>query len=580
MHSETRRLLKDPWPELVFGLTAAVGADVDGLVDLLDKLLKQYRYRSRTLRLSALLSKVDPNWLGVTLDTSSEYQRILTHMDAGDALRKKTESGEALAVWSIGDINSERIEGSAGKEPLKAEEPLKGVAHILRTIKHPDEVRVLREVYKSGFYLVALHASEEARFARLKSLHGMTSDEARRLISRDQGDEGPDYGQQTRDTFQMADVFILQEPSKVQDQLDRFLRLVFGDPLITPTRDEHAIFMAYAASLRSADLSRQVGAVIRRDGVGIVATGANDVPAPGGGLYWPDEQKPDEQRHDFRDYRYPRTRGGEVGHDSNERHKRKIANEVAEKVRKDVSSSFGVLVDACVTGWKHKGIDAEAQEVLAAETVTLTKLAESELTKLADQFKRSVMDTRLLDITEFGRAVHAEMDALLACARGGTGTRGATLLCTTFPCHNCAKHIVAAGIRRVVYIEPYAKSQAFDLHRDSAVLDEKCAHSINPHEDNFGSERSGTEEPHPVIFQPFIGVGPRRFFDLFSMKLSAGDPLVRKDKATGDAVQWTKQRAEVRLPLSPISYLDREDLLVVELLNKWRNYEGQADHQG
>lgn len=566
MHAETRRLLKDPWPELVFGLTAAVGADVDGLVGLLDKLLKQHRYQSRTLRLSALLSEVDPNWLGVTLDTSSEFQRIWTHMNAGDALRKKTESGEALAIWSIGDINSERAVGSAGKEPLKAEEPLKGVAHILRTIKHPDEVRLLREVYKSGFYLVALHASEEARLTRLTSLHGMAPDEARRLISRDQGDAELDYGQQTRDTFQMADVFILQESSNLQDQLDRFLRLVFGDPLITPTRDEHAMFMAYAASLRSADLSRQVGAVIRRDGVGIVATGANDVPSPGGGLYWPDEPK-----HDFRDYRYPRTKDSEVGHDSNERHKREIADEVAEKVRKDVSSSFGALVDACVTGWKHKEFDDKTQEVLAAEAVRLTKLAESELTRLADQFKRSVMDTRLLDITEFGRAVHAEMDALSACARCGTSTRGATLLCTTFPCHNCAKHIVAMGIRRVVYIEPYAKSQTFDLHRDSAVLDEKCAVSIDPHVENFGSERSGTEDPRPVIFQPFIGVGPRRFFDLFSMKLSAGDPLARKDKATGDAVRWTKQKAEVRLPLSPISYLDREDLLVVELLNKWRN---------
>ncbi|MDN3612645.1 hypothetical protein QWZ16_23945 [Vibrio ostreicida] len=26
-----------------------------------------------------------------------------------------------------------------------------------------------------------------------------------------------------------------------------------------------------------------------------------------------------------------------------------------------------------------------------------------------------------------------------------------------FPCHNCAKHIVASGIKRVVYVEPYPK---------------------------------------------------------------------------------------------------------------------------
>jgi deoxycytidylate deaminase len=482
MHRDTVQLLKDPWPELVFGLTAAVGADLDGFVGVFEKLLKQYRYKSRTLRLSTLLSRVDPRWSGITLDDSTEFRRIWTHMEAGDALRKKTGSGEALAVWSIGDINSARTTGSAGKEPLRAEEPLKGVAHILRTVKHPDEVRLLRDVYQSGFYLVALHASEDARLAHLTSLHGMSADEAGQLISRDQGDAEPEYGQQTRDTFQMADVFILQDAQKMQSQLERFLRLVFGDPLVTPTRDEHAMFMAYAASLRSADLSRQVGAVIRRDGIGIVATGANDVPAPGGGLYWPDDME-----FDRRDYRFPRTENGQGGHDSNERHKRDIASQVAETVSADVSASFAALVKACATG----------REGEAAE---LAKLAEQELARLAEQLKRSVRETRLLDITEFGRAVHAEMDAMLSCTRSGTSTRGATLLCTTFPCHNCAKHIVAAGIRRVVYIEPYAKSQTFDLHRDSAVLDETCARPEAPYEENFGSERSVTEGPRPVVF--------------------------------------------------------------------------------
>jgi len=577
MHAETTRLLTDPWPELVFGFTAAVGADVDTFVNIFEKLLKHYQYKGRTLRLSTLLSRVDPKWLGTTLDDSTEFQRIWTHMNAGDALRKKTGSGEALAVWSIGDINSQRSEGSAGKEPLRAEAPLKGIAHLLRTIKHPDEVRLLREVYKSGFYLIALHTSEDARIAYLTGLHGMTRDEACRLISRDRGDQEPEHGQHTRDTFQMADVFILQDAEQTQKQVERFLRLVFGDPLVTPTRDEHAMFMAYSASLRSADLSRQVGAVIRRDGIGLVATGANDVPAPGGGLYWPDDHQDDQ--FDRRDYRFPRTKGGEGGHDSNERHKREIADEVAEKVRKDVSSSFGALVKACIAGWKESELDTRTQELLAEQAVALTKLAETELAKLSDQCKRSVRDTRLIDITEFGRAVHAEMDAILSCARNGTRTRGSTLLCTTFPCHNCAKHIIAAGIRRVVYIEPYPKSQTFDLHPDSAILDETCAHVEDPHHENFGSERSGMEETRPVAFQPFIGVGPRRFFDLFSMKLSAGYPLQRKDKGTGDAARWSKDQAAVRLPLSPVSYLDREYRIVVELLDTWRKYEDQVDHK-
>jgi len=57
------------------------------------------------------------------------------------------------------------------------------------------------------------------------------------------------------------------------------------------------------------------------------------------------------------------------------------------------------------------------------------------------------------------------MDAILALARGGeTGIVGSTLYCTNYPCHYCAKHIIAAGINRVVYLEPYEKSLARKLH--------------------------------------------------------------------------------------------------------------------
>ncbi len=73
-------------------------------------------------------------------------------------------------------------------------------------------------------------------------------------------------------------------------------------------------------------------------------------------------------------------------------------------------------------------------------------------------------------MTEFGRVVHAEMDALLSCNRAGIPTIGSTLYCTTLPCHNCAKHINASGITRVVYVEPYPKSRALDFHSESIQL--------------------------------------------------------------------------------------------------------------
>lgn len=56
--------------------------------------------------------------------------------------------------------------------------------------------------------------------------------------------------------------------------------------------------------------------------------------------------------------------------------------------------------------------------------------------------------------------MHAEMFAITDAARRGLSVRDATLYCTTFPCHMCARHIIASGIRKVVYIEPYPKSMA------------------------------------------------------------------------------------------------------------------------
>ena len=57
------------------------------------------------------------------------------------------------------------------------------------------------------------------------------------------------------------------------------------------------------------------------------------------------------------------------------------------------------------------------------------KFSEKELIKI-------LKNSGLSDITEYGRAVHAEMEALLACSRAGISPRGGTIYCTTFPCHN------------------------------------------------------------------------------------------------------------------------------------------------
>ena len=48
--------------------------------------------------------------------------------------------------------------------------------------------------------------------------------------------------------------------------------------------------------------------------------------------------------------------------------------------------------------------------------------------------------------------IHAEQDAILHCARQGIATEGASIYVTHFPCLNCAKAIVASGIK-VIYFK-------------------------------------------------------------------------------------------------------------------------------
>lgn len=48
--------------------------------------------------------------------------------------------------------------------------------------------------------------------------------------------------------------------------------------------------------------------------------------------------------------------------------------------------------------------------------------------------------------------VHAEMAALVDAARRDAATQGLRLVANLFPCHNCTMHIVAAGLKEVIFL--------------------------------------------------------------------------------------------------------------------------------
>lgn len=72
------------------------------------------------------------------------------------------------------------------------------------------------------------------------------------------------------------------------------------------------------------------------------------------------------------------------------------------------------------------------------------------------------------------RTIHAEVNAVLQCAKYGIATQDSEVYVTHFPCLNCTKTLIQAGIKKVNYIEDYrnnpyalellAKSQV-ELHK-------------------------------------------------------------------------------------------------------------------
>lgn len=65
--------------------------------------------------------------------------------------------------------------------------------------------------------------------------------------------------------------------------------------------------------------------------------------------------------------------------------------------------------------------------------------------------------------------LHAEANAITKVARSSNSSEGATLYVTSSPCIECAKLIIQAGIRRVVYAEEYHTPDGIDLLKRAGV---------------------------------------------------------------------------------------------------------------
>lgn len=438
------------FPELFFGFVAPIGVDVQSCVDNFKEILSGFGYNVIEVKVTSIFENLKHSVKPPKkLENRPLFERYVSHIGYGNHLRSKFQDDAILAALSIGRIFRSRPLDQADNNV----KPFTKTCYLLHQFKRKEEIDLLRSVYGSFFFQVSIYSRRGARVDYLA--HKFANSEnsgfidkfrerAEKLVQTDQIESDVDHGQRISKVFAEGDFIIntdIQEPS-THDQVERFCELLFGSNSISPNKSEYGMFVAKAAALRTLDLSRQVGAAVFSPEGEIVSIGSNEVPKGSGGTYWSDDQ------YDDREFRR--------NEDSNDRRKKEILTEIVNILRLDIN-----------------------------------KVMSNKLIK----------DSQFMDALEYGRIVHAEMSAISDAARLGRPLKNSLLYCTTFPCHMCAKHIVAAGVSKVIFLEPYPKSLVLDLHSDSIVIEK--------------GER-GKYQAYPCVeFEHFSGISPRRYRELF-----------------------------------------------------------------
>jgi deoxycytidylate deaminase len=486
-----------PTEELVIGMVGAVGAGVSTASTIIARKLEEdFGYKVTIIKASEIIRDNASKTSKVPLATSGS-SRIKDLQAVGTELRDKF-GPDYIAAKAIETIAIHRSASGGYDESRKVPQPKRlRKATIIDSLKHPKETEMLRQVYGGMYWQFTVFAPETVRETRLKA-HGIDKVSLAGIFTRDENDLEGDHGQKVSKTAYLSDFFIRndrQNDTRLKTSIDRYLEVIFNISVHTPTTDEAGMYAAVSAASKSACLSRQVGAAIYSSTGELVSVGWNDVPKGNGGLY-----SANDGENDNRCFKW----GGKLCH--NDRKKDDLYTKIFEEL-------------------SGKGTD---NTNLLASDVSLESL------------RKRLFRTPVKDLIEYSRAIHAEMEAIVSAARSGkSGIVGGTLYTTTFPCHNCARHIVAAGISKVYYVEPYAKSLALELHGDSISLTDDNATMC--------------------AFLQYEGVGPGSILKLFHHNIER--------KSGGKAVTHEKKIALPVLPPPMDGFTTHEKRVIDRLEN-------------
>ena len=518
------------------------------VVKPLEQALRQVNFDLATVKLSDRLCEV-----GLPKDVlpgsgASPFERYWRYMNAALRFRTDSQSGGALALEAVRHLH-EFARPEARRAALGPPEHI-GVAYLFRSLMHHDEVARLRKLYDRQLFVISIFSPEDSRVLHLADVLAGTTGRpsefrgaARQLVEREAAratESGVDIErlQNKRfllnlpQTFQAGDLFVdISDSEQAAREVERFVQLIFRHPFHTPRAEEIGMADAFSAALESGNLARVVGAAICTQDGELLVTGTNDVPKPGGGVYRAGD-KPDN-----------RDASPSWGYDPSDRHRREILANFMRHLLADPQWLEEVKVgdpDAAkrlANALRAEATARQSQEPASDRVLQGAPVSDESIDyeRLIAELVRSdvIWESEFFDVLEYGRTMHAEMDAITSAARKGISLRGSTLYCTTLPCHECARLIIGAGIQRVVFIEPYEKSRAYELYETEIEIK-----TLN--------ESLEEKNPKRVHFIPYVGISPRRFQELFAWvprKMSDVDNGPRA--LDGRLVDWERQQEEL-----------------------------------
>lgn len=294
---------------------------------------------------------------------------------------------------------------------------------VIDGIRNLGELQALRNRFPM-FFLLALSASLDVRWSRLQDGYDKNFKTFERDDRRD-SDEGVPEGQQVTKCVENADYILVNEHdggSSAQQAVQFYERLEPAIDLMRdvnkrprsyrrpPTNDEVHMATAYAQSHMSLCIKRHVGAIIVSDRNLPLALGYNENPVG---------MRPcvHEYKYCFKD----------------------------DYVHKKLEKMCGVHCPSC--GKKH----AELKEPWKCAGC-------------GDDFKALLFPSRNM---ERCTAIHAEERAIRSLQ--SRTVENTALYTTTFPCFQCARYIVDAGIKRVVYVEAYPIEESEGFMKSNGI---------------------------------------------------------------------------------------------------------------